>query len=330
MIVKTIDEVKKYVVEKLTAVNVDKQAAEVVADSLAYADARGTKSHGLNMLPAYIERIEKGGIDVKAKNTILKDGSTYVAMDGNNGFGQTALSELKDTLLKKAENSPIVCGTVSHMNHCGALSYYSEDCARKGKICFLFVNANPTVAAFGGMEAVLGTNPFSVAVPNGEKPIILDMASSNVAKAKIYAAAKTGQKIDPSWALNKEGYPTDDPNEAINGVLTPMGGPKGYGLALVIETMAGVLSGAGITNEVLSVHKKTDECMNAGAFMILVDPYFLFSKEEYAERISHLVDSVKNSKPQPGKTIFMPGEIEINKIDVSKENGIEYDEKFFD
>ncbi len=329
-IVKSMDEVRKYVCSVLEEKGVSKEIAEVVADSLAYADARGTRSHGLNMLSAYIDRINGGGVDVTAlPETVREDVSTAV-VDARNTFGQYGVQYLTDLLLKKIENASVVCGSVRNLNHCGALAYYTEQCARKGYITFLFVNANPTVAPFGAMEAKLGTNPMSVAIPRKESPIVLDMASSTVAKAKIYHAAKTGHKIDPSWALDSQGNPTDDPNEAIKGVLTSMAGPKGYGIALVVEALAGVVSGAGITSEVSSVHRGIDKGMNAGGFMILVDPRAFLDEEEYTERIEHLVSDIRSSRTQEGKKVFLPGEIEQLQLKKSQTEGIEYEEVFFE
>ena len=329
-IVKTMDEVREYVCTVLKEKNVNEKVARTVADSLVYADARGIRSHGLNMLSAYIDRISGGGVDVNALPETIKEDASTAVVDARNTFGQYGVQYLTDVLLKKMENASIVCGSVRNLNHCGALAYYTEQCARKGYIAFLFVNANPTVAPFGAMEAKLGTNPMSVAIPREEAPIVLDMASSTVAKAKIYHAAKTGHKIDPSWALDQNGNPTDDPNEAIKGVLTSMAGPKGYGIALIVEALAGVVSGAGITSEVSSVHRGIDKGMNAGGFMILIDPKAFLSEEEYAERIEHLVDDIRNSRTQEGKKVFLPGEIEQNNLRKAETEGIEYEEVFFE
>ncbi|MBQ6478183.1 MAG: Ldh family oxidoreductase [Erysipelotrichaceae bacterium] len=329
-VVKTMEEVREYVRTVLKNRNVTEEAANIVADSLAYADGRGTRSHGINMLNAYIDRIKGGGVDVNASPVIERESASYVVADARNTFGQYGVQFLTDTLLKKVKDSPVVCGSIRNLNHCGALAYYTEQCARKGYVAFLFVNANPTVAPFGAMEAKIGTNPMSVALPKEGDPIVLDMASSAVAKAKIYHAAKTGHKIDPSWALDQNGNPTDDPNEAIKGVLTAMAGPKGYGIALVVETMAGVISGAGITDEVSSVHRGIEKGMNAGAFMILIDPKAFLSEEEYTARMNKLVCDIRNSKPQPGKKIFLPGEIEQQQLKKAETEGIEYDEVFFE
>lgn len=323
-VVKSMDEAWKYILEKLREKGATGKNAEIVADSLVYADARGTKSHGIHMLAAYLERIEAGGMDIEASPVVVKENEASVVIDACNGFGQEGVRTLADTLLKKAEHMPVVCGCVRNLNHCGALAYYTEYCAKKGYIALLFVNANPTVAPFGAMEAILGTNPLSVAVPTKDEPIVLDMASSAVAKAKIYQAAKTNSKIDASWALDEEGNPTDDPNRAIAGVLNAMAGPKGYGLALVVEALAGVLSGAGITKEVSSVHKGVQKGMNAGGFLILVNPGAFLSKEEYNRRMEQLIQDVKGAKPRPGGQVFLPGEIEQRRYKKSKIEGIEY------
>ena len=156
--------------------------------------------------------------------------------------------------------------------------------SQAGFIGVMLANANPTVAPFGGMEAVLGTNPFSIAIPTEAKPIILDMATSNVAKAKIYRAKELNEKIDPEWALDENGYPTDDPAKAINGVLTPLGGPKGYGLALAVDVLAGLLNGSGFAHYVKSVHKKVEESQNAGLTVMAVSIEALTELENYYQK----------------------------------------------
>ncbi|MDR1902626.1 MAG: Ldh family oxidoreductase [Treponema sp.] len=322
--VKTIETVKNEIIRALTARGARDRDARIVADSLAFADARGTKSHGLNMLDAYLERIEKGGINVDAEIIKVRETESTLVLDGNGGFGQVGVSALIAQLTEKAGHHSIVCGSIKNINHCGALAYFTLPAAKNGLLAFLFANANPTVAPFGSMEAVLGTNPFSIAIPNGDHPIVLDMASSAVAKAKIYQAAREGKKIDPSWALDAEGNPTDDPQKAINGVLTAMGGAKGYGIALAVEVLAGVLSGGGIIGEVNSVHKNPQTGMNAGAFGILIDIKSFLDKEAYAERINKLTGKIRAAKPQPGKQIFLPGEIEEGNYNAALQHGVTY------
>lgn len=322
--IRTIEEVKNKVLRTLKEKGVRDTDAEIVADSIAFADARGTKSHGLNMLDAYLERIDKGGIDIKSEIVTVREDSSTIMLDSMNGFGQVGVYTLMQRLEEKVASSSIVCGSIRNNNHCGTLAYFTLPPAKKGYLTFLFVNANPSVAPFGSMEAVLGTNPLSIAIPYGDEPIILDMASSTVAKAKIYKAAKTGEKIDPSWALDAEGNPTDDPSKAINGVLTAMAGPKGYGIALAVEVLAGVLSGGGITSEVFSVHKRPEKGMNAGAFAIMINTRAFLSSDEYNLRIEKLTSEIKSSKPQPGKNIFLPGEIEKQNYDRALKDGIDY------
>lgn len=319
---KTLEELRNEIEGTLTSRGVDGENAALVARSLAWADARGTRSHGVNMLEAYLERIEGGGIAPNAQPTVLSEDDSHVVMDGQNGFGQVAVYALWRKLAEKMSRSAIACGSVRNSNHCGALAFYTEEAAKEGYIALLFANANPTVAPFGGMEAALGTNPMSVAIPHGEEPVVLDMASSAVAKAKIYRAAALGEKIDPSWALDEEGHPTDDPEKAIHGVLTPMAGPKGYGIAVAVEALAGVLSGGGVTSQVSSVHKRTQQGMNAGAFMIVIDPGAFLSSGEFDMRMGRLVDEIKSSKPQPGQQIFMPGEIERETLRRAEKEGI--------
>ena len=131
-IVKTMDEVREYVCSVLKEKNVNETVARTVADSLVYADARGTRSHGLNMLSAYVDRINGGGVDVNALPETIKEDASTAVVDARNTFGQYGVQYLTDVLLKKMGNASIVCGSVRNLNHCGALAYYTEQCAKKG------------------------------------------------------------------------------------------------------------------------------------------------------------------------------------------------------
>lgn len=320
------EEMKTTLVALLKSIGATEENANIVADSLVYADMRGVKSHGINMVEAYVERAQHGGLKADAEVTVIRESASSVAIDANNGFGQVGAYKAAKLAMEKAKKTAVACASVKNSNHCGALAYYTDLIAKEGMIGMMFANANPTVAPFGGMEAVIGTNPLSISLPYKNGAVLVDMATSTVAKAKIYHAKTVGAKIDPSWAIDAEGYPTDDPVKAIAGVLTPMGGPKGYGLALAVEVFAGVLSGAGIMGELSSVHKSPEKGMNSGCFIVVIDPKAFLDEEDYNERMQQVIDTIKNSKPQPGKSIFLPGEIEDGVMAKAKEDGIEYDE----
>ncbi len=328
-IFKEPEQVKCEIINLLLKCKASCENAEIVADSLVFADMRGTKSHGLNMLEAYLQRINAGGMCPQASPKILNETGVTAVVDGQNGFGQIAAQKAVEIAIRKAKENHISGISIRNSNHCGALSYYTKQIAENGMIGFMYANVNPNVAAFGGMEAVLGTNPLAIAMPCPKAPIILDMATSTVAKAKIYHARELGQNIDPSWAIDVDGNPTTDPDAAIKGVLTAAAGPKGYGLAVAVEVLAGVMTGAGMTKEVPSVHRGVDRGMNAGAYMMAVNPGAFIEASEYMERVDGLSSEIKNSKPQPGKTIFLPGEIEEENYKKALRDGIEYEESFY-
>lgn len=328
-IIKKPEQVKYEINSLLLKYGVSSENAEIVASSLVFADMRGTKSHGLNMLEAYLQRIRSGGMNPQAIPEILNETQTTAVVDGKNGFGQVAAQKAVEIAIRKAKENNISGISIRNSNHCGALAYYTKQITESGLIGFMFANVNPSVAPFGGMESVLGTNPLSIAMTCPKMPIILDMATSTVAKAKIYQARQLGQSIDPSWAIDIEGNPTSDPDAAIKGVLTPMAGPKGYGLAVAVEVLAGVMTGAGITKEISSVHQGVDKGMNAGAFIMAINPGAFIEVSEFMARIEALSVEIKNSKPQPGKTIFIPGEIEEENYKKALRYGIEYEEGFY-
>jgi len=324
------DELNERIINRLGEFGVKSEHAAIVADTLVEAEMRGTKSHGINMLNAYLERIEQGGLNIEDDPVIIKQNQWMALVDARGGFGQVAGKFAVNLSIQNASERGIFWVGVRNSNHCGALAYYTERIARSGLIAIMFVNANPTVAPFGGMEAVLGTNPISAGIPTENSPIILDMATSSVAKARIYHAKERGEKINPDWALDEEGNPTDDPDKAINGVLTPMAGPKGYGLAIVVDVIAGILNRSGFSHYVNSVHKKTDECQNAGITIISVSIDAFLERETYYAKINELIKFIKTSKPRPDYNIYLPGEIEEHNRQIAKRHGIQIEKNLWE
>lgn len=321
------DELQQKILEILMKYGVKQKDAKIVADTIVEAEMRGVKSHGINMLPAYLRRIKDGGINIKVEPTIIKEKDFITLIDANGGFGQVAGEMATKIAIEKARKYSLSWIGVRNSNHCGMLAYYTEKIAHAGLIGIMLVNANPTVAPYGGMEAVLGTNPISVSIPTKNIPIILDIATSSVAKAKIYRAKELNEKINPEWAIDENGYPTDDPSKAINGVLTPLGGPKGFGLAIIVDVIAGILNNSGFSHYVTSVHKDTTKSQNAGLTIISVSLESFLELETYYQKVNELINLIKASKPRPGfDTIYLPGEIEAMNREKAIKKGLEIDE----
>ncbi len=306
-----LDELREICTSSLIKTGVSIKYAEIVADTLLEADLRGVTSHGIKNLPVYINRIQNGGINVNSEPEIKRISHNIYLIDGKGGLGQVAAYAGVEILRKSADDNNIAVVGVKNTNHCGMLAYYTKRISSDKNIGFMCSNTNPNIAAYGGAEPVLGTNPFSIAVPYNESNIILDMATSSVAKGKIYEHDMKNEPIPTGWALDSEGNITTNPKDAINGVLLPFGGHKGYSLALMIEILSGVLTGSGFSKEVYSLHKDIDRIQNVG-FLMAVIPIEPFIKlDKFMNRLVSMVKIIKNGKKQKNvKEVFLPGEIE--------------------
>jgi LDH2 family malate/lactate/ureidoglycolate dehydrogenase len=184
-------------------------------------------------------------------------------------------------------------------------------------------NANAAISPWGGAEAFFGTNPISIAVPGDAEPLALDMSSSLVARGKIRKAQRLGEKIPLGWALDEAGVPTDDPGAALKGTLLPIGGPKGYGLALMVDVLAGMLSGAAFGRDIKSFHELMGPT-RVGALTLAINVERFMPLVQFNKLIKGYVDAIRGSRKAKGTArIYLPGEIESEKERTSRERGIE-------
>jgi LDH2 family malate/lactate/ureidoglycolate dehydrogenase len=212
-------------------------------------------------------------------------------------------------------------------NHFGPISPYSLFAAEKGFASIIGSNATTTIAPWGGSDARLGNSPLGFGVPNpGGKPFLLDMAMSVVARAKIRNAFKRGESIPDTWATDTKGVPTTDPKSALDGFLLPIGGHKGYGLALMVDMFAGLLSNAAYLTHVKSWVDAPDEPQNLGHFFILIDTTKLGSPQWLTARMMDFADILHESPAaDPTRPVIVPGEIELARMAHQKQNGIVLD-----
>jgi LDH2 family malate/lactate/ureidoglycolate dehydrogenase len=219
------------------------ELAETVTEALLWCDAHGITSHGLNMLPTYLERLHAGGINGQVSPKVIKQRGAVAVIDSQGGFGQVAGEFATRLALQQAKEHAVGLASVQNTNHGGALGYYTEMISQQGCVGFMAHNANATMAPFGGAETALGTNPLSFGFPGKTYPVVIDMATSATAKGKLYELARKSDTIPEGLALDANGEPTTSVQAAIKGILLPLGGPKGYSLAVAVEMLTGVLSG---------------------------------------------------------------------------------------
>ncbi len=297
--------------EVLIGLNVPAGDAALAASVMMDAEISGVESHGLMRLKAYADRIAQGMIEPRPDVKVDVTGAV-AHVDGGNGLGQVVMWKATETALELAKTFGIGAATVCHSNHFGTAAYYANTLAQNGCIGLAASMAGPTMAPFGGMDLLLGTNPFAVAFPGSDQVFCGDMATSATAKGKIRIFEKKGQPLPLGWALDKDGNDTTDPAAAIKGILLPMGGHKGYALAMAVDAVSALLSGACLSCESASVFSSTQPA-NTGHFVVAIDIAHFLPVVEFKERAQKWFDRIKASRPRPGFGIMIPGEPEAKK-----------------
>ena len=292
-------------------VGVPEADAETVADVLLDAEASGVESHGLTRLKAYVDRIANGQMEPAPEIQIETRGA-IACVDGGNGLGQVVTKRAADLCIQLAREHGIGVAAIHNSNHFGTAAYYANHMARSGCVGFCATNAGPTMAPFGGMDLLLGTNPFAIAFPAAGQIFSADMATSAAAKGKIRIYDKEHKPIPAGWALDHEGNDTTDPRKAIDGILLPMGGHKGYALAMAVDAVCGLLPGARLRCEAVSMVDPTQKA-SIGHFLAAVDIAHFLPLEQFETRAQDWFDKIKGSRPRPGMSILIPGEPEENR-----------------
>jgi LDH2 family malate/lactate/ureidoglycolate dehydrogenase len=305
------DAVKEVVTEIAKAAGVPDRDAETLADSLVDADIYGLSTHGVSRVNIYMRRIQKGLIDPRAEISFDKRGRSVIAVDAGNGLGQVQASKVLEHLISMAKTGGIAAATIRNSQHFGALSYYCNRAAQENMILIAMTTAEPSMSPEGGCEAYFGTNPIAASFPTDKafNFVRIDLSTSLVARGNIIAAQKEGQAIPSGWALDVEGNPTTDPDEALLGTVLTMAGHKGYALALLVELFSSVLSGAAIGSSIGSMYKDMDRKQDVGHFFCLMDISAFMDVSDFKTRVDSMIDEIKACKKRPNvEEILIPGE----------------------
>lgn len=315
-------------VEILAACGESMENAEVVAKNLIKADARGITTHGTYLLTPIWERAQVHQLSLPTNASLVIDEGAAAVVDGGDGLGAVAGDLAVKTAIEKAKQFGVASVLIRSTNNIGALACYTEVAARAGMIAIMSCNAAPAMAPWGGAEPFLGTNPFAIGIYTGHDMVFsADMASSVVARGKIRKAARNGEAIPDNWATDSEGNFTTDPNKALKGALLPMGGPKGSAIALAVDIISGMLSGAKYAPNLKSFHAP-EGATGVGASLIVIDISRFMELDVFKEHMRGYIESIKGMKKAKGfDEIFMPGEIEYIREQKSYKEGIELDEK---
>ena len=298
--------------------------AQIFADALVDADLHGVSTHGLSRLNIYLKRIELGLIDPKAELRVDRQAEAILALDAGNGLGQVQAVKALEMLIPMAEKNGIAAAAIRNSQHFGALSYYCNRAAERGCVLLAMTNCEPAMSPAGGADAFFGTNPIAASFPTGKGfAIKIDLSTSAIARGNIIAAAKKNEPIPLGWALDADGQPTTDPERALVGTVLTMAGHKGYALALMVEMLSGVLSGAAIGSDIGSMYKNLDRKQDVGHFFCLLHINAFMDYAEFIRRVDETIDRLKAGKKMAGvDEILVPGERSSRIAKVNKKNGV--------
>lgn len=318
-----VEKLKRFCQQVMETTGLPEEDSRWFSDSLINANMRGINSHGLTRLKTYYTRAADGLVDPKAEIEIVSDMPSLLVIDGKNGMGVSSAVRAMDLCIERAKENGACFAAVRGGNHFGYAAYFAEQAARAGMIGLAMANGPVAIAPIGGKEAKLGTNPLAVAIPAGDMPpLVLDMATSVVARGKVTLAKKEGKSIPEGWGIDKDGNPTTDPAQ-VNCVL-PFGGAKGYGIALIIEILCSCLSGAKTGQTMGSFYDFSGKHQDSGFFLGAFNVGGVMPLELFGQRTDELFTSIKDSpRAENCDEIFIPGEIELRKAQKSQSEGIE-------
>lgn len=286
--------------------------ATLLADSLVESDLRGIHSHGVFRVPEYVHKLTRGGVNPQGKPFVAKDSGACLVVDGSNSMGQIGAHSAMRHAIERAGATGIAAIAIRGSNHCGAMAYFAMQALPHDMIGIATTNALPTMAPWGGAERLLGINPLGVAIPAGDElPIVYDAAFSGSAHGKIRVYQQKGLRLPEGWAMDRDGRPTTDPAEAIKGLLMPIGGFKGTGLALIMGVLSSMLSGAAYGVELGSLEDGPRPGQD-GHFVMAIRVSAFEDVTIFKRRVDAAIRQIHDCKRAPDvERIYAPGEVEF-------------------
>ncbi len=318
-------ELERFLTDAFVALAVPQADAETVAGLMVEADQTGLDTHGSFRLPQYMRRLRDGGTNPNPDIRTVRDIGAIAVIDGDNGLGHLAMLKAAELAMDKADQFGIGWVGVRGGNHAGPATLYVKKPLQRDQIglCAAVGNANH-VAPWGGMDLLLGTNPIAVAVPAGDvPPFILDMATTVAAAGKIKTLAQRGEEMPEGWMVGRDGKPLTDPSRQKEGLLLPIGGPKGYGLAMAVGLLAGTLNSAAFGSDVVDFTADTTSPTNTGQFVAAISVKAFGDPALFKSTVDTIFREIRSSTPLPGSDpIRIPGENRESIARDRSENGI--------
>src|SRR6195256_616347 len=320
-----ITELQSFITRALTSAGIPPEDAAQVAALMAESDARGGDAHGVFRLPQYVKQIQDGAVNATPNIQIVSDRAGAALIDGDNGLGHLVVKRAAELAIEKARQCGIGWVGTRHSNHAGPAQLYPRMVAARDMIGLYFCVGNAyLVPPWGGTEALLSTNPIAIAVPALRHPsIVLDMATTNTAFGKIRLKAQRNEPMPEGWMIDRQGQPLTDAKRASEGFLVPVGGPKGYGLALMFGLLAGTLNGAAFGRDVVHYTVDSKTASNTGQAIIAVDIAAFADVQAFKQDVDEIWDVMKSSPTLPGvDEVRLPGEHSAQVYRERMENGV--------
>jgi LDH2 family malate/lactate/ureidoglycolate dehydrogenase len=315
-----------FISDAMMAVGLPAADAAKVAELMVEADLVGADAHGVFRLPQYVRRIQAGGINPKARITMTKTAPATAMVDGDNGMGHLVMSKVTETAIALAKDTGVSWVGAKRSNHAGAAGVYAAMTLPHDMIGIYAVVANANhMPLHGGAENLLGTNPIAFSVPAGElPPVVLDIATTVVSYGTVKAYKLQGKTMPEGWMVNpKDGQPLTDSAKSGEGLLLPIGGYKGSGLALVLGLLAGTLNGAAFGRDVVDFNNNDTNACDTGHFMIVLDVSRFLPIAAFKAEVDRHLREMKNSKRLPGvDEIRLPGEQRLVRRADRTKNGV--------
>ena len=319
---------RDFATEALTKVDVPREDAAIIADTLVEADLRGIDTHGILRLAPYMKMFSEGNINPRPNLYIVKETPITAVIDADDAAGNVASFKAAEIAIQKAKNSGVGIVGVKNSTHNCMLAYYPMMALKHDMIGLMTTNAPPQVPAYGGLTKILSTNPYAAAIPAGDElPVVVDMASTLVALGKVRLSATLGKKIPLGWGLDENGEPTEDPNAILKGgFLAWLGGPKGYSLAVLANILSGVLTGGSFGPQNFPPYSTAEygnQLIREGHFIMVLSIDSFMPIDEFKRRMDAMIRETKASELAKGfKRIYLPGEPEFEQKEQRLKTGI--------
>lgn len=290
----------------------DAKASAVVSESLVWADLHGVDTHGVARIPAYVERFGLKLVNPAPRMRVESRMPFAASLDGDNAMGAVVAGRAMREALARAESLGIGVVVARRSNHFGAAGYWARMAVPMNCIGICVSPASKSLAPFGSKAPLFGTNPFAVAVPAGSRPPwVMDFATSVAARGHIRLAAREGRPIPEGWALDREGRPTTNAAEALEGVMLPFAGPKGSALSMLADILGGVLAGAAFAGEIRDMNTDFSAPQGLGHFFLAMRVDAFMPADAFAARMETMIERIKALPPVPGASeVMYPGEPE--------------------